>query len=289
MCVLLILIFLTETMKHIILFLIVIIFSTPSYGQGKIKDAEERLKKTEQSIKSHSRSSNSNNSNDSENDFLTDIARGILAPIFAYTAYGIAFESPFETNNKSHNAFLTKYPYKNSNTGNYAYDWSEDSEIFTTTLTSRFIFETNKLYGNHLNADMRFLKRFGLELDYLQLWEENSNFRNNALAIYTALAKYNRVRTERFNAYWGIGAAYIDGDVNTLGFTYGLGAECFFVKPLSLASNFNQILVNSTSVTKFNALLNFHKKQYKFTTGYEHLNIGGVNFSNVSLGFGVSL
>ncbi|WP_396602934.1 hypothetical protein [Algibacter sp. R77976] len=276
-------------MKKTMLSFLIIIVSNVLYGQGKIKDAEDSLKKTEQSINSHTQSTYSNNSSDSDSDILTDIVRGIVAPIFAYTAYGIAVESPFETNNKSHNAFLTKYPYKNSNTGNYSYNWNEDSEILTTTLTSRFIFETNRLYGNHLNADMRFLKRLGLEFDYLQLWEENNNFDTNKLAIYTALAKYNRVRTERFNAYWGIGAAYIDGEVNALGFTYGLGAEWFFVKPLSLESNFNQILVNDNTVNKFNALLNFHRKQYKFSGGYEGLKIGSVGFSNVSLGIGVSL
>jgi hypothetical protein len=136
---------------------------------------------------------------------------------------------------------------------------------------------------------MKFLKRWGLELDYLQLWEERVNSENNALAIYTALAKYHRVRTERFNAWWGLGAAYVDGNVNELGFTYGLGVEWFFVKPLSLESNFNQTLINNHSVNKFNALLNYHKKQYKFTAGYEHLKIGSVGFSNVSLGVGVTL
>ncbi len=178
---------------------------------------------------------------------------------------------------------------KNSNTGNYSYNWNEDTEIFTTSITNRFIFETNKVSGNHLNADMRFLKRWGLELDYLQLWEENTNFGNNALAVYTVLAKYNRVRTERFNAWWGLGAAYVDGEVNELGFTYGLGAEFFLIEPFSLESNFNQTLINDNSVNKFNALLNYHRKQYKFTGGYEHLKMGNIGFSNFTFGIGISL
>ena len=189
---------------------------------------------------------------------------------------------------KSSNALLTKHPYTNTNTGNYSYTWNEDSKTFTTSISNRFIFETNRVYGNHLNVNMRFLKRFGLEIDYLQLWEENTNFDNNTLAIYTVLAKYNRVRTERFNAYWGLGAAYVDGDVDELGFTYGLGAELFFMKPFSIESNFNQTLINSNSIDKFNALLNYHRKQYKFTLGYEHLKIGDVGISNFTAGVGVS-
>ena len=53
-----------------------------------------------------------------------------------------------------------------------------------------------------------------LETDYLQLWEENNNFGNNSLAFYTTLIKYNRVRTEKFNAWWGLGATYVDGNID---------------------------------------------------------------------------
>ncbi|MEP1490536.1 MAG: hypothetical protein ABJK28_19105 [Algibacter sp.] len=274
---------------YVFLFLFLTVFFYKSYGQGKIDKAEDRIKKTEKtSNSSYSKSTYINNTNNSEGDFFTDIIGGLFIQIFAYTAYGIAFESPFETDHKGSHAFLTKHPYKNTTTGNYSYDWNEDTEIFTTTITNQFIFETNKIYGNHLNVDMKFLKRLGVELDYLQLWEENTNFGNDALAIYTVLAKYNRVRTERFNAWWGLGAAYVDGGVNELGFTYGLGAELFFIKPFSMESNFNQTLINDNSINTFNALLNYHRKQYKFTLGYEHLKIGGVGFSTFTTGVGVS-
>ncbi|XMO88442.1 hypothetical protein AAFN75_09105 [Algibacter sp. AS12] len=277
-------------MKHITLFLITIIFSVSSYSQGKIKEAEESLKKSKNtSSNSQTQTTYANNNSTSDGNFLTDVVGGLFVQLFAYTAYGIAIESPFETTHQASNAYLTKYPYKNTDKGNFSYNWDEDSEIFTTSISTRYIFETNRLYGNHLNADMRFFKRMGLELDYLQLWENSPNFGKNALAIYTALAKYNRVRTERFNGYWGLGAAYIDGDVDALGFTYGLGAEWFFGKPFSLECNFNQVLVNDNTVNKFNGLLNYHRKQYKFIGGYEHLKIGNVGFSNVSLGVGISL
>lgn len=275
--------------KHVILFLFLTICICKNYGQGKIDKAEKSLKKTEKSSGNKNyKSTYSNNTDDFEGNFLTDIIGGVFIQVFAYTAYGIAFESPFEVNNKSNNAILTAYPYKNKNTGNYSYDWNEDSEIFTTTISSRFIFETNKVYGNHLNIDMRFLQRLGLEFDYLQLWEENTNFGNNALAIYTVLAKYHRVRTERFNAWWGLGAAYVDGSIDELGFTYALGAELFFKKPFSIESNFNQTFINDNSINKFNGLLNYHRKQYKFSLGYEYLKIGDIRFSNFTTGFGVS-
>ena len=87
---------------------------------------------------------------------------------------------------------------------------------------------------------------------------------------------------------FSLGAAYINGDVNKLGFTYGLGAELFFIKPFSIESNFNQTLINNNSVNMFNTLLNYHKKEYKFTLGYEHLKIGSVEFSTFTTGVGIS-
>lgn len=268
-----------------------LIFQHVSYSQGKINKAEEDLNKennTSSTSHSISKSTTTYNNYNSEGNFLSDVVGGLFIQLFAYTAYGVAIESPFESNHKASNAYLTKHPYANTNTGHYSYNWNDDTEIFTTTISNRLIYESNSVYGNHLNLDMRFLKRIELEVDFLQLWEQNRNVPKNALGIYTALAKYNRVRTERFNASWGLGAAYVAGNVNKLGFTYGLSAELFFAKPLSLESNFTQTLVNSETINKFNGLLNYHKKQYKFIVGYEHLRIASVPFSNATAGVGIS-
>lgn len=277
-------------MKTVRLFLFFCLsFYTVAYPQGKIEEAEESLKELKKAKSNSSSSTTYNSTNNANNIFFVDVLGGLLEPLLVYTAYGIAFESPFEMKLQGHGAFLTKHPYATSNSGNYSYAWDENSEIFVATLSNRFIFETNRLYGNHLNVDLRFLKRFELEADYLQLWEKNANFENNALGIYTALVKYNRVRTKRFNASWGLGTTYVDGDVNALGFTYALGAELFFANPFSLEANFNQSLIRSNTVNKFNALLNFYRKEYKFIGGYEHLKIGSVGFSNVSIGVGISI
>lgn len=282
-------------MKYRLLSLAMILaFYTNTNSQSKIGKAEESLKKTNSNTvqtQNHKEPESiyTGRVANSENNYVSDFAGGFIVQLFAYTAYGIAFESPFEMNHQGSRAFLTKYPYQNADIGNYSYNWNEDTELFTTTISSRYVFETNKIQGNHLNLQMRFLKRVGLELDYLQLWEKNQNFGNDALAIYTALAKYHRVRTERFDAYWGLGAAYVDGAVNQLGFTYALGAELFFAKPLSLETNFSQTLINGNSINKWNALLNYHKKRYKFTGGYEYLKIGSEGFSTVTIGVGTSL
>lgn len=277
-------------MKRLIfIFTIVIFFNITCFSQGKLKKAEESLIRTEDASNKKSKSSTShNNISESDGNFLVETIGRLLFEAILYTSYYTIIESPFELEHQSSNAVITKYPYLNSNKGSYSYNWGEDTDTFRTTISSRFLFETNRLYGNHLNVDIRLLKRFGIEVDYLQLWEENVNFENNSMAIYTTLAKYHRVRTERFDGWWGLGAAYVDGDVNQFGFTYGLGAELFFTKPFSLESNFNQTLINNKTVNKFNALFNFYKNHYKFTGGYEHLKIGDIGFSTFNIGVGIS-
>ncbi|MFL1012515.1 hypothetical protein [Flavisericum labens] len=278
-------------MKQIITYFIVAcLFGTSSFSQSKIGKAEESVKNGESDSENpKSEYSNSEINTDDDIGFLTEIIGGFFIQVFTYTAYALAIESPFELEGKASHAFITKYPYYNSNKGNYDYTWSEDISIFRTDLSGRYISENNRLKGTHLNLEMRFLKRVSLEADYLQLWENNPNFGTDNLAIYSMIAKYHRVRTEKFDAWWGLGASYIDGTVNEFGFTYGLGAEWFFAKPLSAEIKFNQTLINSETVNKFNGLLNYHHNQYKFTGGYERLKIGSQGFSMITLGVGIYL
>ncbi|WP_406685641.1 hypothetical protein N1F78_07955 [Seonamhaeicola sp. MEBiC1930] len=273
-----------------LLLLLFFLISFASLSQSKIQKSEESLKKDSSSSYTTAQSSCSNSDDDESFGrvlFAETIGR-VFISIFAHTAYGILVETPFEKNNPSSSAILTKQPYFKSNIGNYNYEWNNSSAVGRTTISSRYVFENSTLNGNHLNADLRFYNKLALELNYLQLWENHPNFGHHTLAIYTALAKYHRVRTKQFDAWWGIGTSYVDGNVDSLGFTIGLGAEIFFGKPISLECNFNHTLLNDNSFNKFNALINYHINQYKLNTGYESLKIGNQKFSTVSLGISLS-
>jgi len=265
-----------------------LIFSQVATSQSKLEKAEKSLSKKERRSNSQSQYDNSSRSSNSESNFVADTFGGLFASIIWGITYGLVVETTMEKEYPANNASITKYPYFNGVKGNYSYEWGLDTEVFRTTISNRFIAENGKLYGNHLNTEIRFLKRMSLEVDYLQLWEENTNFGNNSLAMYTTLAKYHRVRTERFNAWWGLGGTYVDGEIDELGFTYGLGAELFFAKPLSLEAVFNQTLINNRTVNKFTGSLNYHVNRYKVSGGYEHLKIGSQDFSMFSIGIGIS-
>ncbi len=280
-------------LSRLLLITTCVFISNLCISQSKLERAKESLKKQENSINASTKNIG-NNKNDEEEEkslakqlFAETFGR-LLVNIFAYTAYGILVEAPFEKDSPNSRAILTKQPYLNPSSGNYTYEWGNNSTIGRTAISSRYIFENSNLSGNHLNIDMRFYNRLAVEIDYLQLWENNPNFGYNTLAIYTGLVKYHRIRTKRFDGWWGIGASYVDGSVDDFGFSFGLGTEIFIGNPISLESNFNHTLINNSTLGKFNALINYYVKHYKFNGGYEYLKIGNQSFSTVSVGLGIN-
>jgi len=271
---------------------IVLLFFQHNFGQGKLDKAEKSLKKSIEQINWDNNTSypsrNSNSYPDNDNPILLGLGR-LLVEVGLYVTYYTLVETPIERKRAASTAFITKYPYFNSKKGNYSYEWGVDTGLFTASFRNNFIVENSKLYGNHFSTELRFFKRISLETDYLQLWEQNTFFGDNSLAIFTAFAKYHRIRTEKFNAYWGIGTSYIAGEVKELGFTYGLGAEYFFATPMSIEANFNQSSFKYDTTTKFNTLLNYHIDRFKLSGGYESFSIGAVNFSTFSIGMGIFL
>ncbi|AXT62268.1 hypothetical protein D1816_18500 [Aquimarina sp. AD10] len=281
-------------MKKITLILVLLSFgiTNSGYSQGKLDIAEKSLSKRESNNTSRNDSRSGSDDNYESTDwgdmFIVAELGLFAAEAFLYATYFTAIETPMEAEHRATGARITKYPYLNSKIGNYAYDSGENTTQFRATISNRYIIENQKLYGNHLNADLRFLERIGFEADYLQLWEDNTNFGVNTLAIFTAMAKYHRVRTEKFNAWWGVGTTYVGGEVDEFGFAYGVGAELFFAKPLSIETNFYGAYINQRPVNRLSALLNYHYKRLKFSGGYEHLRIGSLDLSTFSGGMGVS-
>ncbi|WP_242155912.1 hypothetical protein [Aestuariivivens sediminis] len=271
-------------MKHfIICFSFICLITNASYAQTKIGKAENSLENKDEQA-----TSNDQEDWDGEgNDFFVGTFAEVIAEALLYVSYYTLIESPFEGEHRGSRASLTRHPYNKSNKGSYSYNLDENYSTFRTELSSRYISENNALKGMNLALEMRFIKRLGVELDYHQLWERNFNFGNDNLAFYNMLVKYYRVRTEKLDAWWGIGTTYVDGMVDQFGFMYGLGAELFFAKPLSLIVIFKQTFINSETVNTLNLMLNYHIRQFKVIGGYQGLKIGSQRFSMITLGTGI--
>jgi hypothetical protein len=82
---------------------------------------------------------------------------------------------------------------------------------------------------------------------------------------------------------------YIANDVNAGGFSFGLDAEAFIIKPISLYVSKQWGGINSVAVNQFEVGGKFHLKRYNINLGYEHLKIGSPLYDYISLGAGIHL
>lgn len=217
-----------------LLFVLVLFFALQRnfYAQeGKLYKGKESLKTTNSSGNSGKRTSKtSNNKRTSLNDDIENPFARIVWSIAAYTFYGFAIESPFERNGRMHDAEMANHAYKESSYGNFIYTDSTNYNITRFDITNNFVIENKNLYGNNFGVNFRFLKRFALAVDYLHL-TENVNNMNDSFALYSALLKYYRIRTQRFDAWFGLGILHVGSDVDKSGFGLGVGAEWFIKNP----------------------------------------------------------
>jgi opacity protein-like surface antigen len=272
-----------------ILFVTLFLFSFSSISfsqQGKLDKGKKSLKDQKSTGNSGKRTSKSSRSTRNDPPIENPLAR-ILWFAAAYTAYGLAIESPWEFNGNMHDAEISNYTYKEHRYGNFIYTDSMNYKIARFDITNNFVREGNNLYGNNLGVNFRFLKRFALEVEYLYLSENVNNTTDN-FSMYSALLKYYRIRTQRFDAWFGLGVVHVGSNVDKTGFGLGFGAELFVAKPISIDFSHKWTSINQQEVHKTKLLLKYHIKNYHISSGYEHFKIGVSKIKAFSIGVGAS-
>ncbi|TXD51785.1 MULTISPECIES: hypothetical protein [unclassified Polaribacter] len=262
-------------------------FSSISFSQeGKLDKGKKSLKDQKSTGNIGKRTSKTTSSNNNDIQIENPLAR-ILWFAAAYTAYGLAIESPWEFNGNMHDAEISNYPYKEQRYGNFIYTDSMNYKISRFDVTNNFVRENSNLYGNNLGVNFRFLKRFALDVDYLYLSENVNNTTDN-FSLYSALINYYRIRTQRFEAWFGLGIMHVGSDVDKTGFGLGFGAELFVAKPISIDFSHKWTSINQQEVHKTKVLLKYHIKNYHISSGYEHFKIGVSKIDAFSIGLGAS-
>jgi len=186
-----------------------------------------------------------------------------------------------------HDAEISYYPYKNKKYGNFIYTDSINYALARVDISNNFVRENKQLYGNNLSVDVRFLQRFGFEANYLQLYEKTPNGKDT-FSLYTTMLNYHRIRTQKFDFWFGLGTMYVGNDVRKFGFSYGFGAEWFVAKPISVLASIKASLINKRSVNTSKFLLKYHLKNYHISTGYEKFTLGVSKINSFSIGVGAS-
>lgn len=259
-----------------------------NYGQNKLEKAKESLRK--QSSNSSSNNSNNNQNNDSENNrsLFGNTFGELFLEIGIRLTYGILVEFNEERNNDMHYASFTKYPFMNSNYGNYAYNLDDIQTKTRLDIATSMIIENRNLYGNNFNANYKFAKRFDVEFGALHLFEKTDLNKFDNFNLYSLLFNYHRVRAKKLDLWFGVGAMYVGNNVKEIGFGYNVGAELFIKKPISLLVTHKGTTINQQSVNKSRFLLKYYRKNFHIATGYERYQIGVSEINGFSIGVGAS-
>jgi hypothetical protein len=272
-------------------FVLVIIFGlllhNPLLAQNKLDKSKKEL--NQGSSKEVNRRNSSSNSTTKEvtieNPFL-QIAGYIFFGAFKYGLIG-------DYKNEDHlYGNLTPYPYYNGTSGNfknYETDTIKKNE-FRIDLENYFIYNDNDLFGNHLKAKIRPFQYFQIQSDFHQLYEFekiDNNTTTYRLSLFHFNLGYDRIRLEKFNLGWTLGASYVGNEVRKGGFSYGVQADYFMNTRISFSAAAKWSTINQQPVHVYEFQSKFHRKNYFFSLGFEHLKIATPTYSLLSLGGGI--
>ena len=276
-----------KLMKNTLLVILLTLTLNYSFSQ-KIDKSKNELKSGNSSNSSSSSSSSSFNSSRNatvSNDFGLI---GLLVEGFLYVSFYSTI-GDYKSENHLYNP-LSKYPYFDGESGNFQKenDSIQYGNLMRLDVENHFLYSNNNLFGNHLKAKFRPFQYFYIQGDYRELIEKNvfTNDYSN-LSLFQFNVAYDRIRFKKFNLGWTLGATYVGNDVQKAGFSYGLHTDIFAIKNISFNSAMMWSKINGLPVNSFELRGKYHKKNYFFSLGFEHLKIASPNYNFVTLGTGI--
>jgi len=272
----------------IFFFPLFILVSLQSFSQGKIEQSKQEVKKgnKKQSNPGNPQATSSSKSDDDKT--IGEIFFEGVAKVFLYITYYSTIGS-FKTEEHLHSK-VTRYPYYNNRSGNYEKpDTSAHSKNhFHFDADYQYLYSNKNFTGNHFTCNIRPFQYFYLQAQYHLLTEEINNTKQQ-LSLFNVDLCYDRLRFEKFNLGWKAGMVYIADNVNRAGFSVGLDAEAFVVKPVSIYASKQWGSIHRVAVNQFEVGAKFYLKRFNVHAGYEHLKIGSPLYDYAFLGAGVRL
>jgi hypothetical protein len=184
---------------------------------------------------------------------------------------------------------LSPYPYFDNKSGNYIkYNEADDSKNqMRFDVENHFLYGNNASFGNHLKGKFRPFQYFYLQTDYRELIERDQFAKTTSnLSLFQFNLGYDRLRFEKFNLGWTLGATYIANDINKAGFSYGLNTDIFAFKNMSFNSAMIWSKINGLPVNSFEFRGKYHKKNYFFSMGFENLRVASPSYNYATFGAG---
>lgn len=268
-----------------ILLLILFIFSSTIYAQ-KIDKSKDELKsgKQEEKPKEPQSQNSYSKAKESNDDF------GAAATFVEIAYYATLFGAIGDYENEDHlSSKLAPYPYFDNKSGNFIKydDWDESKDRMRFDLENHVLYGNNASFGNHFKGKFRPFQYFYLQTDYRELIERDKFSKTTSnLSLFQFNLGYDRLRFEKFNLGWTLGATYIASGINKAGFSYGLHTDIFPFKKVSFNSAMIWSKINGLPVNSFEFRGKYHQKNHFFSMGYENLRIASPSYNYVTFGAG---
>lgn len=271
------------------LLLILFTISSSLYGQ-KIDKSKDELKSGKEDNRpplptEPTYQNSTTTSRESEDDDLSTLAFFGKVGFYVFLYGGIG-----DYENEDHLfSELTPYPYCNNKSGNYmSSDIEDESEdLMRIDVENHFLYGNNASFGNHMKGKFRPFQYFYLQADYRELIERDKFAKTTSnLSLFQFNLGYDRIRFEKFNLGWTLGATYIANDINKAGFSYGLNTDIFAFKNVSFNSAMIWSKINGLPVNSFEFRGKYHKKNHFFSMGYENLKIASPSYNYATFGAG---
>lgn len=235
--------------KTIICALSILLCAIQVSAQSKIERSKKEL--TEKSCSHYSNGiqlskKDSYYSTDSHS-FADNIFADIMLNIFYYAASVIVVGD--YTNEKHLRNNLTDYPYHNGVQGDYSGKNEVVKNNFRLDLDNSFLYSSGNSYGNHFKVKIRPSKYFYVLTDFRHLFENDPIHKLNYKSFISDLAIcYDRIRMDKFNFEWRLGAIYVGNEVSKFSFAYGLNASYFMKTKISLSGTAKCSVINPRAV-----------------------------------------
>jgi hypothetical protein len=279
-------------MKKVYPIIAVLFLSASLQLQAQAIDKSKNELNSNKSKSSENTSESSNRSSNNSSSNLADDVEGVAAVIqvFGYLTYGVfkyGLIGDYTNENHLQNN-LNLHPFSQNGRGNYSETDSLGTKTFRLDLENKYISGASLYKGNHLDVKIRPSKYFYLRTDYYQLFEKNSfTNQNDKLTLLFFNFAYDRVRLENFNLGWTLGASYVASGVDRAGFSYGLNAEYFLQKNISLSVDSKWSSINKSPVNSLELKGKYFKKNFFGSLGYERLKIGTPVYNLIGIGGGI--
>lgn len=268
-----------------ILFLLIALSFFSGFSQDKLGKSKSELNSKNSSSGSRKTTVSSSSSSNDDNPFLGLFGEVLLFIPVVVFKYGIIGDY-----NKEDHLYnkVTPHPFYQDAKGNYTEVDSVGRKQLRFDIENNILYSNNDLFGNHLEAKFRPFQYFYLQGDYRQLWEYDTfDGDYNRLSLFNFNLGYDRIRFEKFNFGWTLGATYVGNEVNKTGFSYGLSTDYFLTQKISFGASAKWSRINQNPVNTFKLQSRYHKKNYFLSVNYEHLKIATPVYNFIGIGGGI--